>query len=149
MRVISVLIITMIVAITSCDRVSTSVPLNTDSLSQVKKLDSLTLNLKAEDFDNFYARKYSVEFDTVLNKRVFLDHYTVVDIKSDSPNYKIELKLNRRFIINLKATRSDIITLNKIIHGDKPPLVFSISDLRKADTNSRQFIANGSLISIN
>jgi hypothetical protein len=120
-----------------------------DSISKFRLIDSLSKTLKAKNFDIFFHSKYSIDFDTALNTRVFVNHYRVKDIVNENNKRVLKITLKDRFLIRLLANDSTNNVLNEIHNGEKPVLVFDLIKVIKSDTSSQFFIVDGKLLPVN
>ena len=111
-------------------------------------MDSLSKKLNAVNFDSYYDKHYSVEFDSMLNKRCFSTNYRLRDIKRDSTYFLVVFSIGKRFIITVKAKENSIPLLNKMIHGDDPNIIFSLTNISRGNITSSNilFYAKGILL---
>ncbi len=147
-----------------------------DSIEAVKREVSLYKELNATDFSSLRGIQYSIGFDTISNKRFFLNYFKILDIQKRQNQYflKVSPRGWRKYIIYLDITDKQADILSKT-HPEDIILVFQIFNAHKIDINlvatidddfsededtknqtasvdteipSKMFILHGSLISI-
>ena len=107
--------------------------LTRDSISKANKIDSLSTSLQALDFSKIKRFKYSIDFDTILNKRVFLIHYRILDIQKLKDHYCLKLNVAREEQVQLTLDSTQLDFLRKFDETMHPILIFAITKVKKVD----------------
>lgn len=136
------LLFPVITGLVSCNR-SESKPLpNADSIRSV----SLSKQLKAVDFEDYYTNKYSVQFDSLLFKRVFTSDYKVKDVKKDSIGFTAIISIGVRYTLKLKSPFSDTSVINGLVNNKHPVLVFVLDKISKQSYDYAHFFGTGMIL---
>jgi len=104
-----------------------------DSTLKAKRNDFLSKSLHAINFENFENLEYSIDFDTVLNKTVFLTDYEIFDIKKSNNHFFLIVDnfLHSQIRLEIDSSQLNILRLAK--YKDRAVLVFKITKVRKLD----------------
>jgi hypothetical protein len=82
------------------------------SVGQVRedrRIDSFSNNLGAIRFSGLHNLKFSIDFDTIINKTVLLENFTLIDIQHLDGRYVAKVSLNDfHYVVNLNIKKEDI-----------------------------------------